>query len=130
VTNENWNPVFQALHEHCAAKPSAVKDKPWGEDDTVFKVRGKIFAFLGHHDHAGVTVKVPPDEIDRLLAFPYIKRSRYIGRYGWVSVSIGNEDTLDLALRLVDQSYDLIAAKARGGRTPRPGSKGRRKGSP
>jgi predicted DNA-binding protein (MmcQ/YjbR family) len=128
MAEENWNPVFRTLHEHCAAKPSAVEDQPWGEEDTVFKVRGKIFAFLGRSDHAGVTVKAAPDEVDRLLAFPYIKRSAYIGRYGWVNVSIENEDTLDLALRLVDQSYDLIAAKAGGGkRKPRPKSKGRRK---
>ena len=62
---------------------------------------------------SGVTVKALPDEIDYLLSLPFIKRSVYIGRYGWVSVSITDEESLELALRLVDSTYDQIANKKR-----------------
>jgi predicted DNA-binding protein (MmcQ/YjbR family) len=124
---ENWGPTFRALYDHCAAKPSAQEDHPWGE--TVFKVRGKVFAFLGHStEGSGVTVKAAPEELDGLLALPFIRRSAYIGRYGWVNVSVENEDALDLALRLIDQSYELIAAKAKGPARKRPQGKGGKKG--
>ena len=39
------------LEAHCAAKPGAWPDNPWGHELPVYKVgageRGKIFAFLG-----------------------------------------------------------------------------------
>jgi predicted DNA-binding protein (MmcQ/YjbR family) len=103
---------FQALCDHCAAKPQAQEDHPWGE--TVFKIRGKVFAFLGSGEHAGVTVKAADDELDGLLLLSFIRRSPYIGRFGWVRVSVENEDALDLALQLIDQSYEIICAKAPG----------------
>jgi predicted DNA-binding protein (MmcQ/YjbR family) len=112
MPDANPNPFFQALYEHCAAKPQAMEDHPWGE--TVFKIGGKVFAFLGQPDHGGVTVKAATDELDGLLTLSFIKRSPYIGRYGWIRVSVENDDALDLALRLIDHCYETIAAKAPG----------------
>jgi predicted DNA-binding protein (MmcQ/YjbR family) len=106
------NLLSRALYDHCAAKPDAVEDHPWGE--TVFKIRGKVFAFLGSGEEAGVTVKAPAEELDGLLLLSFIRRSPYIGRYGWVRVYVENEDALDVALRLIDQSYEFIETKAPG----------------
>jgi predicted DNA-binding protein (MmcQ/YjbR family) len=111
MTNAKRHPYSAALYEHCAKKPGAVEDHPWGE--TVFKVNDRVFAFLGHGDRSGVTVKVPPEELDLLLAHPSVSRARYVGRFGWVSVRIEDDAMLDLALGLVDDSYDLIASKRR-----------------
>jgi predicted DNA-binding protein (MmcQ/YjbR family) len=113
---ENWHPFSRRLYEHCRAKPDAWEDHPWG--DTVFKIKDKVFAFLGHHPVTpSVTVKAPPDELEILLAAPFIKRSRYIGRYGWVNVTIEDEEALRLALDLVDDSYEIV--KSRGRQRPR-----------
>jgi predicted DNA-binding protein (MmcQ/YjbR family) len=103
------NPFFQALYAHCAAKPLAVEDHPWGE--TVFKIGGKVFAFLGLPDAAAIAVKAAPDEISSLLLLSFVRRSPYIGRFGWLRVTVEDEDGLDVALRLIDKSYELIAAK-------------------
>lgn len=101
----------RTLFERAASKPDAVEDHPWG--DTVFKLRGKIFAFIGSPESPGVTVKAPPDEVDALLELPYVRRSAYIGRYGWVSVIVEDDEALRLALELIDDSFELIAAKTR-----------------
>jgi predicted DNA-binding protein (MmcQ/YjbR family) len=118
MADEDWNPYFRAIYEHCAAKPLAVEDHPWGE--TVFKVGGKVFAFIGQHDRGGVTVKVTPDQIDSLLSLPFVRRSAYIGRYGWLSLSVADDDALELALELIDESYALISAKSRRRTTAKP----------
>jgi predicted DNA-binding protein (MmcQ/YjbR family) len=112
MTDQDWNPYFRALWNQCSAKPEAVEDHPWGE--TVFKVRAKVFAFLGSSDCGRVVVKVAPDQVDGLLALPFIQRSPYIGRYGWLAVSISDDDALELAQELIDASYEIIAAKAPG----------------
>ena len=105
----NWNAYFRSVWEHCRAKPRAKEDHPWNE--IVFKVNGNVFAFLGHPDRAGVTVKAIPDALDALLDEPFIKRASYVGRFGWITVSIEDQETLDFALGLIDESYDIIAAK-------------------
>jgi predicted DNA-binding protein (MmcQ/YjbR family) len=112
MPDQEWNPYFRALWKHCSAKPNARVDHPWGE--TVFKVGDKIFAFLGKPDQGGVGVKVSPEQIESLLRMPFIKRSPYIGRFGWLSVTVDDDDALELALELVDGSYVQIAAKSKG----------------
>lgn len=103
-----WHPFFGVLREHARSKPQAVEDHPWGE--TVYKVHGKVFVFLGAPERAQITVKAPPDELDLLLGVPYIQRAKYVGRYGWITVTIEDEPSLDLARQLVDDSYQLIGA--------------------
>jgi predicted DNA-binding protein (MmcQ/YjbR family) len=105
------DPRFKKLYHHARKKPDAVEDHPWGE--TVFKIKGKVFVFLGHpeSERVGLTVKAPPDELEPLLMLPFVERARYVGRFGWVSVRVEDDEALELALELIDDSYDLIAPK-------------------
>jgi predicted DNA-binding protein (MmcQ/YjbR family) len=103
------SPYYRTLWEHCDAKPDAWEDHPWG--DTVFKLGDKIFAFLGSPDNPGATVKPSEDEREGLLELPYIHKASYIGRYGWVHVSVGDDEALRLALDLIDDTYEQVAAK-------------------
>ncbi|HEX3447572.1 MAG TPA: MmcQ/YjbR family DNA-binding protein [Isosphaeraceae bacterium] len=125
MTDQNWNPYFRAPWNHCSAKPDAVEDHPWGE--TVFKIGGKVFAFLGSPDHGGAGMKVAPDQIDGLLALPFVRRSPYIGRYGWLAITIADDDALALAQELIDTSYEMIASKSKGRERPSHGRKGAKK---
>jgi predicted DNA-binding protein (MmcQ/YjbR family) len=104
---------FQRVWEHCAAKPGAVEDHPWG--DTVFKVKGKIFAFLSDpaSPDVGITLKPDEEELDALLGLPFVRKAAYVGRFGWVSVSIEDEESLELALSLIDDSYDIVSKRTR-----------------
>jgi predicted DNA-binding protein (MmcQ/YjbR family) len=103
---QDEHPVFRALFEHARAKPDAVLDHPWG--DTVLKVRGKIFVYLGRN---ACTVKPLPEELDMLLGRPDVSLSRYIGRFGWITLTIEDNETLELAKSLIDDTYDQIASK-------------------
>jgi len=111
MAKRSAEPRFRKLYDHARKKPEAFEDHPWGE--TVFKVNGKVFVFLGHPESSGVglTVKAPPDELDALLELPYVHRAKYVGRFGWVSLTVEDDEALALALELIDDSYDLIAPK-------------------
>ena len=104
---------FEQLKQYCADKPEAVEDHPWGE--TVFKVKGKVFTFLGMPDSEStrITVKARAEDRDGLLALPFISVAPYVGRYGWVKVEIADEAALEMAIDLIDLSYEQIAAKGR-----------------
>jgi predicted DNA-binding protein (MmcQ/YjbR family) len=109
---KDWDPYYRALWEHANAKPDAVEEHPWG--DTVFKVKGKSFAFMGPYGSAGgVTVKPPADEREGLLELPYVNKARYIGRYGWVDVRVDDDESLRLAKELIDDTYDQIASRGK-----------------
>lgn len=105
--------MIARIKDYCLDKPDAFEDHPWG--DTVFKVgtKGKIFCFCGS-EAPRVTVKSTLDEQAALVQHPNIEVAAYVGRYGWVTVDIKDQDTLDLALDLIDKSYDAIAPKKRG----------------
>jgi predicted DNA-binding protein (MmcQ/YjbR family) len=101
---------FQRISEHCLSKPGAYEDHPWGE--TVFKVppKGKIFCFSGTEDPV-ISVKSTVEKQAALIQHPNIEVAAYVGRYGWVRVWLRDEETLDIALDLIDESYDMIAPK-------------------
>jgi predicted DNA-binding protein (MmcQ/YjbR family) len=99
------------LVAYCLAKPGAVPDQPW-EGDTVAKVGGKIFAFLGG---AGLGVKCgrDADEAAELRhRFPdSVTVMAYIGRHGWNSITLDGAIDDEELRELVDASYDMVLAK-------------------
>lgn len=109
--------AFAAIRAHCLGKPDATEDYPWGE--TVWKVGGKVFCFSGG---TGFTIKSTLEKQAALVMHPSISVAKFVGRFGWVSVVIKDEDTLELALELIDESYDSIVLKRRKVRVRAPGS--------
>ncbi|HWG98406.1 MAG TPA: MmcQ/YjbR family DNA-binding protein, partial [Pilimelia sp.] len=101
------------LLAYCLAKPGAWRDEPW-EGDTVVKVGGKIFAFLGPDtgDNASVGLKCGPN---RDAADEWLHRypddasvMAYIGRSGWNTLRIGGGIPADELAEAVDASYEAV----------------------
>lgn len=115
------NEKIERLRSRCLEKPKAFEDHPWG--DTVFKFgpKGKIFCSVGSESPV-VTVKASLDEQSALVQHPNIDVAAYVGRHGWVTIWVRDDDTLDIALDWIDRSYNSIAEpKARSiSRKPRP----------
>lgn len=99
----------ERLKAHCTAKDGAWEDHPWG--DFVYKVGKKLFVGIGEDEPVRVTVKAAPEDLDGLLTLPFIERAAYVGRYGWITVTISDEEQLELALDLIDTSYTLVRGK-------------------
>jgi predicted DNA-binding protein (MmcQ/YjbR family) len=97
-----------SIRKHCLAKTGALEDYPWG--DVVWKVGGRLFAIWGGET---VCVKSTLDKQASLVMHPAIKVASYVGRYGWVAVAVSNDETLDLAIDLIDESYEMVASKPR-----------------
>ena len=105
--NESMAPkkVFAAIQEHAISKPDSIEEHPWG--DVAWKAKGKMFA-VSSEDSNFVTVKLTLEEQAALVMHPQIEISKYVGRYGWVTIEVDNADTLELAKDLVDESYDSV----------------------
>lgn len=106
---------IDAIRAYCLRFPRATENLQWG-DDLCFKVAGKIFAMAGL-DNPRLCFKCTPEVFAELIEREDIHPAPYVGRYKWVML-----DRLD-AVRdaeledLIQQSYDMVAAKAPKNRT-------------
>src|SRR5205823_6839818 len=89
--------------------PSTYEDSPWGFP--AFKVGdNKLFAMMTHHDdECELTVKLTDEERDVAMRLSYVRRASYVGRYGWVTVRVADEESLQTALEWLRESYWLRA---------------------
>ena len=56
-----------------------------------------------------LTVKLTAEEREIAHLLPYVSRARYVGRYGWVTAEVTDEESLAAALEWVRESYWLKA---------------------
>ena len=54
-------------------------------------------------------MKHAPEEREIALHFPHVSVARYVGRYGWVTAEVSDEETLESALEWLRESYRLKA---------------------
>jgi predicted DNA-binding protein (MmcQ/YjbR family) len=87
----------QRIRELALSFPQTYEDSPWGHP--VFKVGDKL----------------TPDEREIALHLPYVRVAAYVGRYGWVTATVADEESFENALEWLRESYWLKApAKLRG----------------
>ena len=92
--------------------PETYEDSPWGHP--VFKVgNNKMFAAISNvEDPLTVTMKVTPEEREIALSLPYVRVAAYVGRYGWITAEVTDEESCENALEWLRESYWLKAPPA------------------
>ena len=85
------------------------EDWPWGHP--VFKVGdNKMFAAMSDGQASvSLTVRVTAEEREIALHMPYVGVARYVGRYGWITAEVTDEESLENALEWLRESYWLNA---------------------
>ena len=101
---------IDSIRAYCLNFPRATEKLQWG-DDLCFKVAGKIFTILGL-DNPRLCFKCSPEVFAELIEREDIRPAPYVGRYKWVML-----DRLDAVSDceledLIQQSYNMVAAKA------------------
>jgi len=105
--------IEDRIRELALSFPETYEDHPWG-DFPVFKVgANKVFAWLTIESKAvQLTLKLTAEEREVAHLLPWVSVARYVGRYGWVTATVTDEDSLDAALEWVRESYWLKAPVA------------------
>ena len=100
------------LEAAAAAYPEATKDHPWGE--TVFKVKGKVFIFLGMpSDGLSFSMKLP-QSAGAALMLPFASPTEYgLGKSGWITgrFAAGDDVPEGLLIEWLEESYRAVAPK-------------------
>jgi predicted DNA-binding protein (MmcQ/YjbR family) len=97
------------VRELALSFPRTYEDAPWGFP--VFKVgENRLFAWMIEEpDALHVTLKLTAEEREVTAYLPWVRRASHLGRYGWVTAAVTDEETLDAALEWLRESYWLKA---------------------
>jgi hypothetical protein len=68
-----------------------------------------MFAALSSEAPVALTVKLTAEEREIALLLPYVSVARYVGRYGWVTAEVTDEESCEAALEWLRESYWLKA---------------------
>jgi len=100
--------IERRIAELALSFPEAYEDRPWG-DFPVFKVgQNKVFGWVvSEGDAVHVTVKLTAEEREIAHLLPYVSVARYVGRYGWITAAVTDEESLAAALEWLRESYWL-----------------------
>ena len=75
-----------------------------------------MFAGMSVDDAAvHLTVKLTAEEREIAYFLPYVRKAKYVGRYGWITAEVTDDESLEAALEWLRESYWLKApAELRG----------------
>jgi predicted DNA-binding protein (MmcQ/YjbR family) len=97
------------IRELALSFPQSYEDSPWGFP--VFKVGdNKLFGWLTDDDgRTEVTLKLTREEREIAELLPWVRTASHVGRFGWVTATVTDEETLTAALEWLRESYWLKA---------------------
>lgn len=102
------------LREAALSYPESDEHFPWGE--SAFKVRGKVFLFLGQDKEGrlGFSLKLPASRDFALEVFDFTSPTGYgLGKSGWITcrIPVENDVEPELLLGWLDESWRAVAPK-------------------
>jgi len=103
-------PDYDALREYLLSKPSATEDFPFGPDDMVAKVGGKMFALMGvQNPPKSIILKCDPDYALELRAeYPAITTAPYMSKQHWNAIKLDGSVPDEMLFGCIDDSYRLV----------------------
>ena len=100
--------IADLIRETALSFPETYEDEPWGHP--VFKVaENRMFASISNDAPVKLTVKLTAEEREIAMLLPFVSIARYVGRYGWITAEITDEESLEAGLEWLRESYWLKA---------------------
>jgi predicted DNA-binding protein (MmcQ/YjbR family) len=103
-----------ALRRACLAMPGATETFPFGPENSVFKVAGKIFAItpLRRERPLRVSLKCEPGLAEQLRAsHAAITPGYHLNKRHWNTIVLDGSVTDAMVRDMIEDSYDLIVAR-------------------
>ena len=100
----------ESFRAHCLAKKGATEGTPFGPDNIVFKVGGKMFALLALDEvPTRVNLKCDPDRALELRdRYEQVEPGYHMNKKHWNTVVLDGVIPGREIRKLIDHSYDLV----------------------
>jgi predicted DNA-binding protein (MmcQ/YjbR family) len=102
-----------ALRRACLAMPGAIEDFPFGPENSVFKVAGRIFALspLGRSRPLRISLKCEPGLAEQLrVSHPAITPGYHLNKRHWNTIVLDGSLPDAMVRDMIEDSYDLVVA--------------------
>jgi predicted DNA-binding protein (MmcQ/YjbR family) len=99
---------LERLRAICLAYPESTEVVAWGHP--TFRVRDKIFASTGDGTTLGVKA-THEQQADLVSSDPRFQIADYVGKHGWVTMSLAGKVDFSFVEALIAESYRLVAPK-------------------
>jgi predicted DNA-binding protein (MmcQ/YjbR family) len=103
----------ESFRAHCLKKKGATEGTPFGPDNIVFKVGGKMFALLALDEvPTAVNLKCDPDlALELRDRYEQVTAGYHMNKKHWNTVVLDGAIPDAEVRTMIDHSYDLVAAK-------------------
>jgi predicted DNA-binding protein (MmcQ/YjbR family) len=108
------------LREKCMVLPGASEEFPFGDEVSVFKVGGKMFALCSlDAEPLQVSIKCDPELAVQLRsAYPAIRPGYHLNKRHWNTITLDGSVPDQMVTDLLGDSYDLVVASLPKARRP------------
>lgn len=101
----------ERFRAYCLAKPNATESTPFGPDNVVFKVGGKMFALLALEEvPPRANLKCDPDlALELRDRYDDVQPGYHMNKKHWNTVVLEGEIPAAELRTMIDHSYELVA---------------------
>jgi predicted DNA-binding protein (MmcQ/YjbR family) len=99
-----------AFRSYCLGKPGVTEHTPFGPDDLVFKVGGKMFALLALNEiPPACNLKCDPDlALELRDRYEQVRPGYHMNKKHWNTVELGSGLPEAELRKMIDHSYELV----------------------
>jgi predicted DNA-binding protein (MmcQ/YjbR family) len=111
---------IESFREYCLKKPEATEGTPFGPDNIVFKVEGKMFALAALDEvPPRVNLKCDPDRALELRdRYEQVQPGYHMNKKHWNTIELGGSIPEAEMKKMIDHSYDLVVESLPKSRRP------------
>ena len=101
--------LAERLRQVALSLPEAYEDAPWG--NPVFKVAdNRMFCSMSVRERTvDLTLKLTAEEREIAHLLPFVREAAYVGRWGWITAEVSDDESLEAAIEWLLESYWLKA---------------------
>ena len=100
----------ESFRDYCLSKPAATEGTPFGPDNIVFKIEGKMFALLVLDEvPTAVNLKCDPDlALELRDRYEQVQPGYHMNKKHWNTVVLDGVIPGREVRKMIDHSYDLV----------------------
>ena len=112
---------IETFREYCLGKPAATEDTPFGPDNIVFKIEGKMFALAALDEvPPAVNLKCDPDlALELRDRYEQVTPGYHMNKRHWNTLVLDGAIPEREIRKMIDHSYDLVVQSLPKTRRPR-----------
>jgi predicted DNA-binding protein (MmcQ/YjbR family) len=112
---------IESFREYCLKKPAAIETTPFGPDNIVFKVEGKMFALAALDEvPTAVNLKCDPDlALELRDRYEQVRPGYHMNKKHWNTVELDGVIPEREIKKMIDHSYELVVQSLPKSKQPR-----------